>query len=142
MTATPFRWRHRVTYAECTVGNHVYYARYLDILETARGEFFRALGAPLASLQEADMIFPVVECRLAYRAPARYDDELDVEVWVAALSRVRVTFGYRVWRGAGELLVEGSTNHVCTGRDEKPKRMTPELCALLRPHLAAGAAAA
>lgn len=141
MTATPFRWRHRVTYAECTVGNHVYYARHLEILEAARGEFFRALGVPLASLQEADTIFPVVECRLAYKTPARYDDELDVEVWVAALSRVRVTFGYRVWRGEGELVVEGSTNHVCTGCDEKPRRMAPELFVCLRPHLAPGAEA-
>jgi len=24
---------HRVTYAECTVGNHIYHARYLDLLE-------------------------------------------------------------------------------------------------------------
>jgi hypothetical protein len=31
-----FRHTHRVTYAECTVGNHIYYARYLDLLEAAK----------------------------------------------------------------------------------------------------------
>lgn len=40
----PFRYRHRVTYADCTVGNHIYYGRYLDLLEAARGEWFRSMG--------------------------------------------------------------------------------------------------
>ena len=39
--AVPFRHPHRVSYAECTVGNHVYHSRYLDWLEAARGEFIR-----------------------------------------------------------------------------------------------------
>jgi acyl-CoA thioesterase FadM len=43
--ANPFCHTHRVTYAECTVGNHVYHSRYLDLLEAARGEFIRSLGA-------------------------------------------------------------------------------------------------
>ena len=35
---------HRVTYGDCTQGNHVYYGRYPYLLEEARGEFFRYLG--------------------------------------------------------------------------------------------------
>mgnify|MGYP001314701482 CR=1 FL=1 len=35
---------HRVTYADCSNGNHVYYGRYSYFLEEARGEFFRYLG--------------------------------------------------------------------------------------------------
>ena len=42
--AVPFRHPHRVSYAECTVGNHVYHSRYLDWLEAARGEFIRSLA--------------------------------------------------------------------------------------------------
>src|SRR5258708_5015494 len=79
-----FHYAHRVTYAECTIGDHVYYARYLDLLEAARGEFFRSLGATFLQWQERDTIFPVLECRLRYRSPARYDDLLSIEVWVAS----------------------------------------------------------
>ena len=53
-----FRHAHRVTYAECTVGDHIYHSRYLDLLEAARGEFMRALGTPVLALLEADYIFP------------------------------------------------------------------------------------
>ena len=54
----PFRHPHRVSYAECTVGNHVYYSRYLDWLEAARGEFIRSLGSTVLQWQECDVYFP------------------------------------------------------------------------------------
>jgi len=66
-----FTHTHRVTYAECTIGNHVYYARYLDLLETARGEFFRALGMTFQQLHDNGTVFPATwnpwESRLATR---------------------------------------------------------------------------
>ena len=130
-----FRYSHRVTYAECTVGNHVYYARYLDLLEAARGEFFRGLGFPLLSLQEQDTVFPVIECQLRYKAPARYDDQLEIYVWVAELAGVRLGFSYRILNQVEQQLVEGMTRHVCTGTAEKPKRLPKDLVEALRPHL-------
>ena len=135
MSASPFRWRHRVIYAECTVGNHLYHARYLDVLEAARGELFRSLGVPLAGLQEADTVFPVVECQVSYRRPARYDEELTIEVWITCLNRLRVNFGYRIVNGNGAVVVEARTEHVCATCGERPKRMPPELVEKLRPHV-------
>ena len=134
----PFRHHHRVTYAECTVGNHIYYARYLDLLEAARGELFRTAGVPLLKLQEAGTIFPVIECHLEYKAPARYDDELVIEVRLTELGRVRLDFAYRVLRGE-TLLLTGSTRHVCTALEEKPKRLPTEIAAALSPYTMAAA---
>ncbi len=125
--------QHRVTYAECTVGNHIYYARYLNLLEAARGEFFRSLGTSFQSLQDVDIIFPVIECHLRYLAPARYDDVLTIEVWLTELKGIRVNFGYRVLNAEGKVLLEGSTHHVCTSIHEKPKRMPEELAEKLQP---------
>ncbi len=135
MSKPTFRHHHRVSYADCTLGNHVYYARYLDLLEEARGEFFRHLSAPFLRWQQEDVIFPVIECRLRYLAPARYDDLLTVEVWLTALERVRLNFAYRVLNQAQLTVVEASTFHVCTGLDEKPKRLPPELSGLLKPYV-------
>jgi acyl-CoA thioester hydrolase len=102
-----FIHQHRVTYADCTVGNHVYYARYLDLLEAARGEFFRSLGGTLLKWQEAGFMFPVVEAHLRYKMLARYDDLLSIEVWVTTAERVRLNFEYRITNQAGELVLEG-----------------------------------
>jgi acyl-CoA thioester hydrolase len=140
MSAPVFRHTHRVTYAECTLGNHVYYARYLDMLETARGEFFRQIGAPCLQWQQQDVIFPVVECHIRYQAPARYDDVLTIELWLTALERVRLEFAYRIVGEGNRVILEGRTLHVCTGVNEKPKRSPEELTAKLRPYLHAAAA--
>ena len=133
--AEPFRYQHRVSYAECTVGNHIYHARYLDLLEAARGEFLRALGPTVLALQDADFIFPVIEARLRYKFPARYDDWLQIEVWPTLVERVRLNFGHRILNQDGKLILEAETFHCCTSRDEKPKRLPVELVEKLKPHL-------
>lgn len=79
---TPWVFQHchpyRVTYADCTVGNHIYYGRYLELLEAARGELFRTAGRTFAEWQAAGVIFPVIEVQLRYRAAARYEDRKSV----------------------------------------------------------------
>jgi acyl-CoA thioester hydrolase len=137
-----FSYSHRVTYGECTLGNHIYYARYLDLLEAARGEFFRALGSTFLEWQQQGIIFPVIECRLRYRSPAQYDDLLTIEVWIALLRGVRVTFAYRIRNQAEKLVLEGETVHVCMGLDDKPKRLPVKLQELWTPYLQVGTAEA
>ena len=135
MTVGIFRHTHRVTYAECTVGNHIYHSRYLDLLEAARGEFIRSLGPTVLHWQEKDVIFPVIEARLRFKLPARYDDLLSIEVWPTLVERVRLNFGHRVTNQHGKLVLEAETFHACTGIDEKPKRMPEELAEKLKPLL-------
>lgn len=136
MASAIFRHGHRVRYAECTLGNHVYHARYLDFLDEARGEFFRSIGMPLGRLQEADTIFPIVEYRLHYRSPARYDDALTIEVAMAELKRVRLVFRHRVVNQDGALNLEAVATYACTSLDGEPKRVPRELAEALTPWLA------
>jgi acyl-CoA thioester hydrolase len=135
MEAVVFRHSHRVTYADCTVGDHIYYSRYLDLLEAARGEFFRHLGTTFRQWQDRDLIFPVVECRVRYKAPARYDDVLSTELWVTKAERIRLNFGSRILNQAGVLILEAETHHVCTTRDGEPARLPEPLVNALLPHL-------
>lgn len=117
------------------MGNHIYHSRYLDLLEAARGEFLRHAGFPLLPLQEAGVIFPVIEAHLRYHRPARYDDALVIELQLIQLEGVRLGVRHRVKREDGTLLVEAETRHVCTRLDDKPRRIPPELVAALRPWL-------
>ena len=130
-----FRCNHRVTYAECTIGDHVYHARYLELLEAARGEFMRSLGKTVLELQNDDYIFPVIEARVRYKAPARYDDLLTIEVWMTQVERVRLNFGHRILNQNDKLILEAETFHCCTSCEEKPKRLPEELAGKLKPYL-------
>ena len=128
----PFRYRHRVTYADCTVGNHVYYGRYLDILEAARGEWFRSMGKSFDEWHHGQgLIFPVLEVLLNYRSPARYDEVLLIEVGVLEARGVRLNVAYRVLGADGRACVEGHTHHVCTNLEDKPRRLPAELLSAL-----------
>jgi acyl-CoA thioester hydrolase len=135
MSDPVFQHQHRVVYAECTVGNHVYYARYLDMLEEARGEFFRRAGWPLLALQESGTAFPVIGVEIAYHGPARYDDILSIELWITEMRGARLNFGFCIRHAGGSTLAQGHTRHVCASLDEKPKRLPKELSEGLAPFL-------
>jgi acyl-CoA thioester hydrolase len=131
----PFRYRHRVTYADCTVGNHIYYGRYLDLLEAARGEWFRSMSKSFDEWHHGQgLIFPVLEVQLKYRSPARYDEVLTIEVGVLEARGVRLNVGYRVVGSEGQVRAEGYTHHVCTNLEDKPRRLPPELLDRLDAH--------
>jgi acyl-CoA thioester hydrolase len=117
------------------LGNHIYYARYLNLLEEARGELFREAGIPLLALQEQDLIFPVLECHLHYRRPARYDDQLEITTGITSDGPLRVNFCYRIINSSRnhEIVLEGETLHICASIHEKPKRLPPHLRACLEP---------
>ena len=86
-------------------------------------------------MQERDCIFPVIEARLRYKFPARYDDLLTIEVWMTAVEKMRLNFAHRIVNQNGKLILEAETFHVCTGLDEKPKRLPEELAEKLKPYL-------
>lgn len=113
----------------------MYYGRYLNFLEAARGAFFVEAGTSFASWQEAGFTFPVIECRLRYKTPARYDETLEVAVTPTQLEGIRLNFGYRIRNPAGKTVVEAETQHICASLNEKPRRLPPELITRLTPFL-------
>lgn len=132
--AVIFQCQRRVIYSECAPGDHVYYARYLDYLEFARGEFFRSLGSSFLAWQQQNTAFPVIACELAFKSPARYDDLLTIETWLVELVRVRLKFAYRIIREE-KALVLGSTTHACASMAEKVQPIPEALKTLLHPYL-------
>ena len=135
MPAEIFTHAHRVTYADCTVGNHVYYGRYSDLLEAARGEFFRHLGTSFLEYQEEGIFFPVSEVHLKYFAFAEYDDELSIECRMTAIRGARLGFGYRITKGEGVRILEGETLHGCVEASGRATRLPPALKERLQPYL-------
>ena len=77
----------------------------------------------------------MVECRLRYKGAARYDDLLNLDVWLTDLGRVRLTFAYRITNAANAVILEGNTLHACTSSNEKPQRLPDELITVLAPYL-------
>ena len=127
-TAHVFEHHLRVAASDCTVGNHVYYSRYLDWLEAARNELMRAVGHPFGALMESGVLLPALEARLQYRSAARFDDRIVVRLWIQEVSRIKITFAADIVNAdTGKTLVSATTVHVCTDPAGKPHRLPPTL---------------
>jgi acyl-CoA thioester hydrolase len=88
----------------------VYHTHYLDYFEAGRTEALRDLGIRYRDLEDSGVIMPVVEANVRYRAPARYDEVVVVEVRFEEPPSVRVPIEYTVHReGEDATLVEGHT---------------------------------
>src|SRR5277367_3437125 len=88
--------RVRVRYAETDQMGVVYHSNYLIWFEVGRVEFIRQMGLNYKQMEEECCGIAVVDVRVRYRAPARYDDELVIETRLLAARGAVVRFGYRV----------------------------------------------
>jgi len=127
------RFEIRVRYGDTDQMGFAYYAHYLRWFEIGRAEMLRSLGSSYRSVEERGTSLPVVEARVRYLRPARYDDLIAIETAVERLSRASVRFAYRVVRAEdGELLATGHTEHCFLTREGKPGRPEPELAEMLK----------
>ena len=112
----------RVRYAETDQMGVAHHANYLIWCEMARTRHLEDLGVSYRRLESASFRLPVVDVRVRYRAPARYDDLIRVRCWVRDIASRRVEFGYAVELcSGGTLLATARTslmavdsNHVIT----------------------------
>ena len=117
--------RFRVRYAETDQMGVVYYANYLIWMEVGRVEFCRDAGMRYKDMEGTDhILLAVAEANCRYHAPARYDEEVEVETRIEKASRRIVQFGYEIRNAAtGAKLASGSTRHVFVDRDFRPVKL-------------------
>lgn len=125
---SPFRWASRVYWEDTDGGGIVYYANYLRFLERARTEWLRSLGYSQRVLAaEPGIVFTVVSLEIAYRKPARLDDELVITCEPSIEGAATIRFAQRIHRAevdAATLLVEAGVRVACVdARTLRPKRL-------------------
>jgi len=134
----PHALRLRVRYGETDQMGVVHHACYLAYFEEGRTRMMADLGCPYGELERAGIGLPVRRVELRYRAPALYEDELEVETRVTALRAASVSFGYAIRRVADDvLIVTGESELACVtlGEDRRVVPLPEDLRALLEPLL-------
>jgi len=123
----------RVRYAETDQMGVVYYANYLVWFEIGRTDFCSQHGFAYRDMeQEEGLYIMVAEARCRYKAPARYDDELEVRTRLTGMRRRVLVFGYEIYKPrTDELIAEGETVHVITDRDGRPRSLPDKYRELL-----------
>src|SRR5829696_8753816 len=124
---TPFRHRIRVRWNECDLQGVVFYANYLMYFDVAMTELWREAVEPFGDMNATGADMVVAEARIAYRASARFDEELDLVATVQSMGQTSMTTELSVQRmPEGEVLAEGRLRHVFVEPDTLRKRAIPE----------------
>jgi acyl-CoA thioester hydrolase len=124
--------RVRVRFGETDLMGIVHHGSYVHYMEVARIEWLRRRGVTYADWATHGVHLPVIELTLRYRAPARFDDEIDVNVTLAEVGAASVRFEYRLVRTDGTLLTEGMTRLACIDAQLALRRLTPEIIEFLQ----------
>ena len=122
--------RLRVRFCETDLMGIVHHASYLAYFEAARVSWLRRRGVTYARWAERGWHLPVVEASLRYRAPARFEDVLEVETFLTELRSHSLRYSYRVVRGA-ECLTEGQTRLACVDAAHQLQRIPDEVVGVL-----------
>ena len=125
-TATPFRYLMRVRYGECDAQGIVFNARWGEYVDLAASEYTRNLFG------SCDPIATDFDCRLVkqtmqWKAPARFDDVLELQVRTTHLGTTSYTTVTEIFRYSDRTrLVECETVYVCVVHNTGTKRVIPD----------------
>ncbi|WP_141706098.1 acyl-CoA thioesterase [Caloranaerobacter ferrireducens] len=111
----------RVRYGETDQMGIVYHANYFVWFDIGRTEFFREIGMEYKTLEEKDVLLPVIDVGCKYIVSAKYDDEIIIRTKVTELKGVRLKFNYEIIRKNDMVkLAEGYTAHAFVNSELKP----------------------
>jgi len=102
----------RVRYAETDQMGVVYYGNYATYYEVARVEALRAMGISYREIEESGTMLPVLELKIKYIRPAKYDELLIIKITVPSMPNTRIVFLYEIHNESGALLNKGETTLV------------------------------
>lgn len=133
----------RVGVADTDMMGVVHHRNYIAYFEHGRLEYMRRRNLPYKLVVERGFHLPVVELNVRYKKPAVFDDLLEIETRLGALTRVTVRFDYTVRRAAAtpaqgasgtDLLLEAHVVLACIDTRGKPRPLPEDaVSALLSP---------
>lgn len=124
----------RVYIEDTDAGGIVFHAKYLHYMERARTEWVRSHGVGLRAGLNDNISYVVQKMNIHYRAPARLDDQLLVQVEATGFSRVWMGFNEKVLKAdTRELLCEADVRVACVALDTgKPRRLPEDMMEILQ----------
>jgi acyl-CoA thioester hydrolase len=122
-------------YAETDQMGIVHHSNYAIWFEAGRTDFLKNAGVSNSSIEAKGILLPLYEMNCKFIAPAKYEDEVAVITNIKSISKVRISFTYKVMNAnTGKLLATGETMHAWTDKALKPmnaEKTIPEVYSVL-----------
>ena len=127
-------FEQKVFYADTDAYGVVWHGAYLRWLEQGRVLWCEDRGYNLIELKNNDIVLPVVNMNVKYKASAKLDDIVVIETWVEKFNSLSVTFKQTVKsKESAKLFIEAEFDVVAINNDGKLYRRMPEcLCKVFK----------
>jgi acyl-CoA thioester hydrolase len=116
-----------VEFSETDMAGIVHFANFFCWMESAEHAFFRSMGLSVHGQTEEGMYgWARVHAECDYRAPLRYEDEVEVKILVREKRPSAITYEHvftRTAPGAREEVARGTITAVYVGRGSGEERM-------------------
>ena len=112
-------YKHTVQYYETDKMGITHHSNYVRFMEEARVSFLEKIGWGYDKLEGMGVISPVVSISCDYKKPTTFADEIEIEISVAYLSRVKFTINY-VMRVGDDVVCTAQSSHCFVSQSGRP----------------------
>jgi acyl-CoA thioester hydrolase len=135
--ATAFVTSRRVEFRDTDAAGIMHFAAFFCLMEAAEHDLLRSVGLSVVTHDSAGKIsWPRVAARCDFKAAARFEELLTLEVRIARLGEKSIAYAHRVLRD-GQELASGEITAVCCrlldGQPPQPIAIPPWFAEKVRP---------
>ncbi len=117
----------KVYYADTDAFGVVWHGSYLRWLEAGRVELCEKLGFNLADLEKKDIVLPVTNMNVRYKASAKIDHELIIETTISKVTPITIVFNQTIKdKNTGTLYIQAEFEIVAINNEGKLYRRLPQ----------------
>ena len=121
-------FEQKVFYADTDAYSVVWHGSYLRWMEMGRVMWCEEQGYSLNELRSQDIVLPVVNINVKYKASAKLEDVIIIETWVDKFNPLSVTFKQTIKsKETGKTFIEASVDVVALHEDGKLYRRLPDV---------------
>ena len=111
-----YRYLRRVQFHETDLAGIVHFSWYFKYMEEAEHALWRSVGMSIAP-PEPEYGFPRVNATCDFKAPLKFEDEVEVHIAVERIGRRSIRYACTLRRGS-EVVATGSMTSACVTRDQ------------------------
>ncbi len=114
-----FSITRQVEFAETDMAGIMHFANFFVWMEACETALYRSLGLSLIAFMPGQVVgWPRVNVSCIYRRPLRFNDTVEVKLFVKKLSTRSVTYVFQFRKG-GEVAAQGEVTAVCVSAGDQ-----------------------
>lgn len=121
-------FNQKVYYSDTDAYGVVWHGSYLRWLEMGRVEFCEQMGQSLVDLESNNIVLPVVNINVKYKASAKLNNKIVIETSVKKFNALSVTFEQKIYdKNTSKIFIEALIDVVAIDNNGKLYRRMPEV---------------